>query len=532
MQMVKKRSFNFIMVLTLLVSVMIPQAAFAFEIKGDEDNPKLTIHKYEQEPGAEQGEGAGNPGESATGAPLEGVEFTLTQTHAYNSVTDEWTEVSGAPFTRVTDGNGQIVIDNIELGRYKVQETDGPPHVNLNTEEYFVDVPMTNEAGTELNYDVHIYPKNEIIRGAVELLKLDGEQEGEVGLEGVVFNLYKANGELVQADLTTDSDGYIRVSNLEYGDYYFEEISAPEDYVLFGDKKEFSISKSGTITIDGTKTGTVETVEITNYKTPYIEKTINGSTETHETNRETEFTYDLKIVLPKDIQDYKKFIVTDTLDDRLSYTDTWTVDGIDASILDFEQNGQTLTWTVNNFAALEGLESFTIHFTAEIKAGVEVELIPNTGGIDFTNGSDTDGEKETPPVYVTPTEGSLKIIKQDPESGETLAGAEFELRDLDGKVIKSDTTDSNGEISWSGLDYGDYQLVETKAPEGYRILKNPIDVTIDKENSDITLTIDNYKTGWELPTTGGIGTILFTIIGLSVMGLAVYLYVRRKKQIA
>ncbi len=532
MQMVKKKSFNVIMVFTLLLSVMIPQAASAFEIKGDENNPKLTIYKYEQEPGSEQGEGAGNPGESVTGAPLEGVEFTLTQTHAYNAETDEWTEVNGEPFTRTTDGNGQIVIDNIELGRYKVQETDGPAHVNLNTEEYFVDVPMTNSEGTELNYDVHIYPKNEIIRGAVELLKLDGEQAGDVGLAGVVFNLYKANDELVQEGLTTDGDGYIRVSNLEYGDYYFKEISAPEDYVIYGDKKEFSIKESGTVTVDGTKTGTVETVEITNYQAPSIEKTINGSTETHETNRETEFTYDLKIALPKDIQDYKKFLVTDTLDDRLSYTGTWNVDGIDASILDFEQNGQTLTWTVNNFAALEGLEFFTIHFTAEIKAGVEVEPIPNTGGIDFTNGSNTDGDKETPPVYVTPTEGSLTIIKQDPESGETLAGAVFELRDMDGNVVKSETTDSNGEISWEGLDYGDYQLVETKAPEGYRILKNPIDVTIDKQNSDITLTVDNYKTGWELPTTGGIGTILFTIIGLSVMGLAVYLYVRRKKQIA
>src|SRR5699024_1640048 len=152
MQMVKKRSFNFLLVVALLLSIFIPQSIFAYDIKGDENNPTLTIHKYEQEPGDEQTEGTGDPGETANGQPLSEVEFTLTQTHAYNPTTDEWTDVSGTPFTRVTDASGQIVIEDIELGRYKVEETDGPNHVNLNTEEYFVDVPMTNQAGTELNY--------------------------------------------------------------------------------------------------------------------------------------------------------------------------------------------------------------------------------------------------------------------------------------------------------------------------------------------------------------------------------------------
>src|SRR5699024_3811504 len=161
----------------------------------------------------------------------------------------------------------------------KVQETDGPNHVNLNTEEYFVDVPMTNQAGTELNYDVHIYPKNEIIRGAVELLKLDGDTESP--LANVVFNLFDAGDNLIEEGLTTDNEGYIHVNGLAYGDYYFKEVSAPEGYVLVGDEISFSITESGTIAVDGSKTGSVETITIENYKAPDIEKTINGSTETH-----------------------------------------------------------------------------------------------------------------------------------------------------------------------------------------------------------------------------------------------------------
>lgn len=96
-------------------------------------------------------------------------------------------------------------------------------------------------------------------------------------------------------------------------------------------------------------------------------------------------------------------------------------------------------------------------------------------------------------------------------------------------MIKSGVTNDNGELSFKELDYGKYQLVETKAPEGYRKLTKPIDVTVDKSNHEQTITVDNSKTDWELPTTGGIGTTLFTLIGLALMVTAFVLYVRRRK---
>ncbi|MFK4998277.1 LPXTG cell wall anchor domain-containing protein [Bacillus sp. N9] len=47
----------------------------------------------------------------------------------------------------------------------------------------------------------------------------------------------------------------------------------------------------------------------------------------------------------------------------------------------------------------------------------------------------------------------------------------------------------------------------------------------------MTLTVENSKSGWDLPTTGGIGTILFTFVGLALMGAAIVAYLRRNKMV-
>ncbi len=86
-------------------------------------------------------------------------------------------------------------------------------------------------------------------------------------------------------------------------------------------------------------------------------------------------------------------------------------------------------------------------------------------------------------------------------------------------------------ISWNNLPYGEYQVVETKAPTykkddgsttSYQQLRDPIDVTIDAEHKTIKLNVENNKSGWILPSTGGMGTILFTVVGLVVMAAFFY----------
>ena len=104
-------------------------------------------------------------------------------------------------------------------------------------------------------------------------------------------------------------------------------------------------------------------------------------------------------------------------------------------------------------------------------------------------------------------------------------------------------TPDDGKFVIAGLDADTYYLEETKAPDGYNRLKDPVKVFItatiagDKtstttitynETATGTVKIEN-QTGVELPSTGGIGTTVFYVIGGLLMGVAVVLLVTRKK---
>ncbi|MDS9472631.1 SpaA isopeptide-forming pilin-related protein [Sporosarcina pasteurii] len=503
-----------IVISVLLLSFILPVTTSAEEAT----TGTLTIHKYEQEPekykdGGEDGDGTEEQKDRVEGTPLEGVTYKVIQTHKYDG--QNWTEVTdGKEYTLTTDDKGQAS-EILPLGSYSVEEIDGPKHVNLNKEKFSVDIPMTSKDGSTLNYDVHIYPKNETIRGDVELTKRDGDDKDKV-LAGVQFELYhedgiKADGPTVYA---TDENGKITVSNLAYGDYYFKEVKTIDGYLLGDQRIEFSIVESGT---------TVE-VDVLNYIHPDVEKEIDFGA----VNRGEIVTYKISVDLPGDIGEYKNFIVTDALHKNLAYVDD-SANSPTGFTFNYDTDSRTLTWTGEPAALKKGTVEFTFQAKVSEDAGAN-EVINNKAIINYTNKHDATGEKETDDVPVTATAGSLTVIKQDQTTRERLAGAEFELRDLHGNVVREGmTTDENGELIFTELDFGDYELYETKAPGDYRKLTRPIDVKIDAENQFVTLTVDNSKSGWELPTTGGIGTILFTTVGLVLMSSATIAYFRRNK---
>lgn len=149
-----------------------------------------------------------------------------------------------------------------------------------------------------------------------------------------------------------------------------------------------------------------------------------------------------------------------------------------------------------------------------VKVGVAMEnytgdiyLLKFEGGT--TEDTDNDGKPDIDPDY--------HLTK-----GNALAGAEFDLIDSDGKVVGHATTDKEGQIHFSNVWYGDYTLVETKAPEGYELLKEPLHVTVSKANDGVAVAFaaDNKQT--VLPKTGSDHPSQMPIIiasSLSLVGL-------------
>ncbi|HDR4903609.1 TPA: SpaH/EbpB family LPXTG-anchored major pilin, partial [Bacillus cereus] len=383
-------------------------------------------------------------------------------------------------------------------------------------------------------------------RGAVELTKIGAKDKALAGAE---FSLFKEDGTEIHKGLVTDTNGKIRVQGLAYGKYYFQETKVPNGYVLDPTKYEFFIEQSGTINEDGTITsGVVVKVKVKNYEDPTIDKKINGDLEVLPINPKENYTYDIKTLIPEDIKDYKHYVITDNLDNRLLIQGKPVVkiDGVevDASIVEVIVEGQKVTATVKDFSKLNGKKELHLQIKAQIKEGVPTGTeIPNTAKIDITNKHDVSKEKETKPVIVIPTTGGITLTKVDSSNKKALKGAEFELRDekgqvvvVEGKEVKG-ISDENGVITWNNLPYGEYQIVETKAPTyekedgttgSYQLLKDPINIKIDENHKVIKLTVENNKSGWNLPSTGGMGTILFTIVGLALMLGAVIIFFRRK----
>ena len=206
-----------------------------------------------------------------------------------------------------------------------------------------------------------------------------------------------------------------------------------------------------------------------------------------------------------------------------------------------------------------------VTYTATVNADAVVAGTGNTNETWLDYGNDGHTTHDTTRTYVW----EFKIYKytKGAEESETvdLPGAEFVLYKksdetksyLTAKNNKLTdwtpeensatkfTSDNNGNVSISGLDAGVYYLKETKAPDGYNKLTDDIRVELTKEYNESTnvgtaffaysnvtkedkVEVEN-NAGTILPSTGGMGTTIFYVVGGGLMAVAVVLLVTKKR---
>ena len=218
-------------------------------------------------------------------------------------------------------------------------------------------------------------------------------------------------------------------------------------------------------------------------------------------------------------------------------------------------------------------DAVTISYTATVnnKAVIAGSGNTNEAYLQYNNNKTT--VKHTTTTYVWGM-GVRKFANLGTDKEDTpLAEAEFQLYKKDGDTQKYATfnetgantsiykltgwtnnateaakvkTPANGNITFEGLDAGTYYLEETKAPTGYNKLTAPITVVISSTlpttgstasytvtadgatTTDYTVRVEN-KAGTELPSTGGIGTTIFYVVGGGLMVAAIVLLVTKKR---
>lgn len=118
--------------------------------------------------------------------------------------------------------------------------------------------------------------------------------------------------------------------------------------------------------------------------------------------------------------------------------------------------------------------------------------------------------------------GSIEVIKHKTgNENELLPGAKFELRNSTGNLIGTLTTGTDGKVLFKALPLGNYTLKEVQAPKNYQLNSEPINITV-KNDEKVIVKVPNKSNSDILPNTGGTGTIFYTLLGLLIMGIAVW----------
>ena len=403
--------------------------------------------------------------------------------------------------TIVTNDKGIARIDDLPLGKYYLVETktidgfvlDDTPieadlsYIDQNTKVVFAGMDVTNE------------------RQKVQITVTKTDSETKKELEGAVFGLYakedivnKDGKVIVKADTqiergVTGKDGKVTfTSDLPLGQYYVKEIEAPKGYVK--SDKIFDVDAS----YQGDK------VKVIEFKAAFENAPIKVEISKTDITGEKE--------LPG-----AKLSVIDA-DGKL--VESWTSEAGKTHMIERLPVGK---YTLREESAPYGYKVAS-DVTFEVKETAEIQKV---------------SMKDEQAV------GKIVIEKTDKVTGKPIEGVVFEVRDKDGKVLDTLTTDKNGHAESKELPictYNEdgtfkedihYTVVETKAADGYILDETAHDVTLryDDNAPDVvvaTLKLVNVPTEPKLPQTGdnanpllylGIGALaLITGVGVGLRG--------------
>ncbi len=375
--------------------------------------------------------------DSVTGQPLAGAQFRVTTAAGcevgLDGVIGDSTLTQAGIFE--TDANGEIRISNLTPGAYVLTELRAP-------EGYTIDTPSTNvvigEGGDTQTVVITNTPK-----GGLLIKKMDSVTKEP--LSDVTFKVTTADGAVVgtsNGEYRTDSNGYISIPDLEPGTYIVQEVQAKSGYLLDDTPK--------TITVKDHQTYTLEV-----FNQPKGGLIINKlDSVTHEPLEGVEFT----------ITEADGTVV----DDNGGMTSSM-------GLYRTDENGQIIIdGLVGTFLVTETktIEGYTIHEETRTQT---VVINPN--------------DTQTITVYNDPI-GGVELVKvNSADKTQRIPNVTFEIREMDGGLVDTITTDRNGR-AYLPLTDGSYYAVEIESAEGFKLDDTPHYFEV-KNGKTTTLRVEN-----------------------------------------
>ncbi|MDU5977229.1 MAG: SpaA isopeptide-forming pilin-related protein, partial [Finegoldia magna] len=418
--------------------------------------------------------------------------------------------------------------DNVTIGTKQYKYNENTSYYNYNDKNHFI-----------LNSLMEIDNKKP---ATFKIVKVDSKTGKK--LQGASFHLLGTGVSAV-----TDANGEATFTNIPPGTYTFQETKAPKGYKLDGEEKTITISDDGNVNVSGKNVdfsqpaGKTEVVEHNKYPSwpdymnamHYGKVADNGDVEFYlylkpqaprqggETDRNTR----LDISIPGvNITDVKAYDVSPGYRQYVkSAMEAQTANNLQLgnNVINANHNNK-ITGTPNKADAYTGRTGYQIYFPKERFAGdwgFLVKVKANIGTNSSTSlyydwltnedtanqaniqkvvrlSKNTSGADDKPTITIknTPFEKKpIEIVKfantYTNGKRDRLSGAEFVLKDSEGKTIKNAFTDENGKASFGEHPEGKYFVYEVKAPDGYE--KNGVYFEVEvNESSEVS-----YKARFE-----------------------------------
>lgn len=341
-----------------------------------------------------------------------------------------------------TDDNGQIYLDNLQDGWYRVKEIEpaaGYQVKDTDTLDFFM------QAGESKIVEFENTPLSAIV-----IKKLD--QTGRP-LQGAWFRVRflggtSGTGGTIIGEYETSANGTIVLTGLKAGTYIAEEITAPEGYILGEDDAQ-------TAYISGKEQDVIILTFSNKEKGSVLIKKLDASSHAPISGVKFLLTLSDGTLLG----DANGYFTTDS-------AGTILVDGLDPNV----------TVIAKEVEAKAGYVLDDTPQSVKIKTGTTVSL-----------------------EFLNKPKGSVLVKKTDAGTGAPLSSAEFLVTTSDGTLVGGNngvyTTDASGTFTVTGVEPGTTLIIkETKAPQGY-ILSDAVHKAVVKSGETVTVSVTNERRG-------------------------------------